>query len=82
MLDNSTIHRYNNKFYNSENTALRNEVVVANGSGENKFLNGTHMTWSAVVNTSGSVELLVLAQTEGNDFICLLGILVLACGLA
>jgi hypothetical protein len=66
MLDDSTIHGYNIS-YQSENTTLGNEIVVTNGSGDVKFLNGTHMTVSAVQDKSGGAELLVFAQTEGND---------------
>jgi hypothetical protein len=61
MLDDSTIHGYNIS-WSAEKTVIWNDITVNNGTGPVKFLNGTHMTVSAV-NTS----LLVFAQTEGDD---------------
>jgi hypothetical protein len=66
MLDDSTIHGYNVSF-SAENTTILNEIVVSDANGPVKFLNGTHMTVSAVPDTSGGATLLVFAQTEGND---------------
>jgi len=65
MLEDSTIHGYNVSF-SSENTTLLNEIVVSE-NGPVKFLNGTHMTVSAVPNASGGASALVFAQTNGSD---------------
>jgi len=61
MLEDSTIHGYNVSFM-SQNSSILNEITVMDGNGPVKFLNGTHMTVSAV-----DTGLLVFAQTEGDD---------------
>jgi len=61
MLDDSTIHGYNIS-WSAEKTLIWNDITVTNGAGPVKFLNGTHMTVSAV-----DTSLLVFAQTEGDD---------------
>ncbi|TID12799.1 hypothetical protein E6O75_ATG09964 [Venturia nashicola] len=57
----STIRGYNLSF-SAENTSIIDEIVVTDGKGPVKFLNGTHMTVSAV-----DAGLLVFAQTVGDD---------------
>lgn len=55
MKDDSTIHGYNLNL-TAETTSLIDEIVVTDGKGPVKFLNGTHMTVNAV-----DAGLLVLA---------------------
>lgn len=61
MLQDSTIHGYNMSF-EAQNSHIIDEITVEDGNGPVKFLNGTHMTVSAV-----DTGLLVFAQTEGDD---------------
>lgn len=61
MLEDSTIHGYNISFM-SQNSSIINEITVTEGNEPVKFLNGTHMTVSAV-----DAGLLVFAQTVGDD---------------
>jgi hypothetical protein len=61
MLDDSTIHGYNVSFM-SQNSTSTDAAVITDGNGPVKFLNGTHMTVSAV-----EAGLLVFAQTVGDD---------------
>lgn len=61
MKSDSTIHGYNLSF-TAETTKTIDEIVITDGKGPVKFLNGTHMTVSAV-----EAGLLVFAQTMGDD---------------
>ncbi|QDS68056.1 hypothetical protein FKW77_009771 [Venturia effusa] len=61
LKDDSTIHGYNLNF-TAQSTSIIDEIVVRDGRGPVKFLNGTHMTVSAV-----DAGLLVFAQTVGDD---------------
>lgn len=75
MLDDSTIHGYNISFSSENSTFLPplgttdpKSITVSDVSGPVDFLNGTHMTVSALTDSgSGETILLVFAQTSGDD---------------
>ena len=66
MLEVSTIHGHN-VWFDSEYSNIKDDFVIETASGPVKFLNGTHLSASAVRTQTDGHVLLVFAQTEGND---------------
>lgn len=66
MLADATTHGYEVKF-EAEHSRAVHDFAVEGASGPVKFLEGSRMAASAVETASGSVALLLYAQTDGND---------------